>query len=63
MKSAGGVAVGDMQANPAVWLPDKGWGELGRMSDLETAKGFKDDFLKLESQWKVETPRTPHLCR
>jgi len=50
----GGVAVGDAEPNPAsAWLPDKGWGELGRMSDLASVKGFKEDFVGLEAEWRA----------
>jgi dynein heavy chain len=50
----GGIAVGDPEPNPhQAWLVDKSWGEIGRMSKLEQAHGFKEDFETLKEEWKT----------
>jgi hypothetical protein len=49
----GGIAVGDPEPNPySGWLVDKSWGEIGRMSKLDQAHGFKKDFETYKDQWQ-----------
>ena len=49
----GGIAVGDPEPNPySAWLVDKSWGEIGRMSSLEQAHGFKEEFESFQDEWK-----------
>ena len=49
----GGIAVGDPEPNPhSAWLVDKSWGEIGRMSMLDQANGFKEEFETYKEDWK-----------
>jgi dynein heavy chain len=42
----GGVALDNPHPNPAPeWLSDKQWGEVCRLGDLATMKGFREDFV------------------
>jgi len=48
----GGIQVGDLDPNPySDWLVDRGWGELNRMSKLDQAHGFKEDFEVHKDAW------------
>ena len=56
----GGVALDNPYPNPAAdWLSDKSWGEIVRLSDLPSFKGFMDDF-RMHVR-KVQTPTTSGL--
>ena len=48
----GGIQVGEPEANPySAWLVDKSWGEIGRLSKLEQAHGFREEFDSLSKEW------------
>ena len=50
----GGIAVTKPPPNPfESWLVEKSWGEVSRMSDLEHTKGFDQDFVKHETEWRA----------
>lgn len=43
----GGVSLGEsLPPNPAAWLSDKLWSEMGRLDALPTFKGWVDHFIK-----------------
>ena len=50
----GGVSLSqDLPENPAPWLLPKNWGELNRLDDMASFKGFKDSFVKHVDEWKT----------
>ncbi|KAK6177269.1 hypothetical protein SNE40_015399 [Patella caerulea] len=58
----GGVGLANKLANPAsLWLTDKSWDEICRMSDLKCFKKFRDHFIKNVDKWKdFYNSREPH---
>ncbi|KAK6963637.1 Dynein heavy chain 7 axonemal [Biomphalaria glabrata] len=58
----GGIGLENKLANPApVWLNEKCWDEICRMSDLKNFKGFREDFVKNIEKWKdFYNEKEPH---
>ncbi|KAI5636077.1 dynein heavy chain and region d6 of dynein motor domain-containing protein [Phthorimaea operculella] len=57
----GGIAVANPLRKPCTWLPDKGWDEMCRLSDLPNYKNFKDEFIDHIEDWKnVYDDLEPH---
>eukprot|EP00941_MAST-03F_sp_MAST-3F-sp1_P004511 g4511.t1 len=57
----GGVAMDNPHMNPtgkSGWLSDKAWGEVCRLSDLESFKGLRDHFLEKTEEWQKMYDKT-----
>lgn len=49
----GGIGLENKAPNPApVWLSEKSWDEICRMSDLKAFKDFKEQFSTNVEQWR-----------